>query len=76
MNVRRPVTAVITAALLALGAVSVADGTALHAVTVAATTDDSGWGSVEPPVASGELRTAVAPADSGWGSVEPPKASS
>ncbi|MET9498467.1 hypothetical protein [Streptomyces sp. NPDC006552] len=75
MNARRPVTAVITAALLALGAVSVAEGTALHSA-VAANTSDSGWGSVEPPVASGELRTAVTPADSGWGSIEPPKASS
>ncbi|MFD4543095.1 hypothetical protein [Streptomyces bauhiniae] len=76
MKAKRPVTAVMTAALLALGAVSVAEDTALHSAAVAAHTDDSGWGSVDPPVASGELRTVVASADSGWGRFEPPKASS
>ncbi|MYT68231.1 MULTISPECIES: hypothetical protein [unclassified Streptomyces] len=73
MNARRPLATLIAAALLALGAASAVEGTPLHSAVIAANTDDSGWGSVEPPVASGETRTVVSPADSGWGSVEPPK---
>ncbi|MFJ3497806.1 hypothetical protein ACIPPJ_30035 [Streptomyces sp. NPDC086091] len=56
----------IALALLALGALSAAQSPALQSAA-AVVTGDSGWGSVEPPVASDQLRAADPKDDSGWG---------
>ncbi|MFF4119270.1 hypothetical protein ACFY0P_38305 [Streptomyces sp. NPDC001714] len=67
MKVSRPVTTVIAVALLALGAISGAQSSALQSVVAVVVAGDSGWGSVKPPVALDQLPKPHPTDDSGWG---------
>ncbi|MFJ8493295.1 hypothetical protein ACIRBZ_33870 [Streptomyces sp. NPDC094038] len=57
----------IAVALLALGAISGAQSSTVQSVVGVVVAGDSGWGSVEPPVALDHLPAANPTDDSGWG---------